>query len=61
MDFTVTDKDYEEYLKKKDCVGNTRIRPDDMNFFEWLSAKNADMRESPEGQQLIAALQSIDN
>jgi hypothetical protein len=61
MDFTLTDKDYEEYLRKKEYVSNTRIRPDDMNFFDWLSAKDADMSKTPEGRQLIAALQSIDD
>jgi hypothetical protein len=60
MNFTLTDKDYKEYLKKRDCVSDTRIRPDNMDFFDWLSSKDADMRNTPEGCQLITALQSVD-
>jgi hypothetical protein len=61
MDFSVTSAYYNDFLKKKEYISNSRIRPDDMNIFEWLSAANADMKKTPEGQQLIAALQSIDN
>jgi hypothetical protein len=61
MDFSLTNVDYQEFLKKKEYISNARIRPDNMNIFEWLSAANADMKKTPEGQQLIAALQSIDN
>jgi hypothetical protein len=61
MNFTLTDEAFEEYLTKKDYISNTRIRPDDMNIFEWLSAIDADMSKTPEGRQLIAALQSIDD
>jgi hypothetical protein len=61
MEFVLTDKDYEDYLKKKDYIGNTRIRPDNMDFFEWLLSEDADMSKTPEGRQLIAALQSIND
>jgi hypothetical protein len=60
MDFTLTDKDYEDYLKESDYISNTRIRPDDMDIFEWLSSEDADMSKTPEGRQIIAALQSLD-
>jgi hypothetical protein len=60
VDFTLTDKDYEEYLKKSDYISNTRIRPDDMDIFEWLSSNDADMSKTSEGRQIIAALQSLD-
>jgi hypothetical protein len=60
MEFILSDEDYEEYLKKRDYISNTRIRPDNMDFFDWLSSEDADMSKTPEGQQLIAALQSID-
>jgi hypothetical protein len=61
MKFILTDKDYDEYLKKKDHISNTRIRPDDMDFLEWLSSEDADMNKTPEGRQLIAALQSLND
>ena len=61
MKFIITDEDYKEYLKKKDGIYNTRIRPDDMSFFDWLSSDAADMHKTPEGQRLIAALQSIND
>jgi hypothetical protein len=61
MEFIFTDEDYEKYLKKGDHISNTRLRPDDVDIFEWLSAKDADMSKTPEGRQIIAALQSLDN
>jgi hypothetical protein len=61
MNFSFSYEDYEEYLKKKDNIGNSRIRPDDMDFFDWLSSETGDMSKTPEGQRLIAALQSIDD
>jgi hypothetical protein len=60
MNFALTDNDYEEYLKKNDYTSNTRIRPDDVDIFEWLSSEDADMNRTPEGRQIIAALQSLD-
>ncbi|MFP3043313.1 hypothetical protein LQZ19_15985 [Treponema primitia] len=59
MGFNLTNVDYQEFLKKKEYISNARIRPDDMNIFEWLSAADADMKKTPEGQYLIIALQSI--
>jgi hypothetical protein len=61
MDFSFTNEDYQAFLKKKEYISNARIRPDDMDIFEWLSAADADMKKTPEGQQIIAVLQSIDN
>ncbi|MDR3144931.1 MAG: hypothetical protein LBU21_01500 [Treponema sp.] len=61
MKFVFTDEDYEEYLKKKEYINNTRIRPDNMDFFDWLSSEDADMSKTPEGRQLIAALQSVND
>jgi hypothetical protein len=61
MNFSLTDEVYKEYLKKKDYISNTRLRPDDVDIFEWLSAKDADMSKTPEGRQIIAALQSLDD
>ncbi|MFP3041985.1 hypothetical protein LQZ19_09205 [Treponema primitia] len=61
MNLSFSYKEYEEYLKKKDEISNSRIRPDGMDFFDWLSSEKGDMSKTPEGQQLIAALQSIDD
>jgi hypothetical protein len=62
MDLTFNKEAYEAYLNRKEYIpSNTRIRPDDMNIFEWLSSVNADMDKTPEGRQIIAALQSIDD
>jgi hypothetical protein len=57
----LTDKDYKEYLKKSDYISNTRIRPDNIDFFDWLSSEDADMSKTPEGRQLIAALHAIND
>jgi hypothetical protein len=58
--FILTDEDYEEYLKREDYISNTRVRPDDMDFFGWLSSKDADMSKTREGRKLIAELQAVD-
>jgi hypothetical protein len=61
MDFTLTDKDYQEYLKRKDHISNTRLRPDDQDIFDVLLSEEADMSKTPEGRQTIAAIQSLDD
>jgi hypothetical protein len=61
MQFALTDEDYKEYLNKKDHISNTRMRPDTIDFFDWLSSEDADMSKTPEGRQLIAALQSVND
>jgi hypothetical protein len=61
MNLSFSYEDYEEYLKKKDEIINSRIRHDGMDLFDWLSSEKGDMSKTPEGQQLIAALQSIDD
>jgi hypothetical protein len=61
MKFILTDEDYEEYLKKREYISNTRIRPDTMDFFDWLLSEDADMSKTPEGRQFITALQSIND
>jgi hypothetical protein len=61
MNLTLTDEDYREYMEKKDHVSNTRIRPDNMSFFDWLSSEDARLSKTPEGRRLMAALQSIDD
>jgi hypothetical protein len=61
MDFTLTNEDYQKFLKEKEYVSNVRIRPDDMNIFEWLNEAYENMEKTPEGQRIIAAVQAIDN
>jgi hypothetical protein len=62
MNLTFNKESYEEFLNKKEYIpSNARIRPDDMNIFEWLSSINADMEKTPEGRQIISALQAIDD
>jgi hypothetical protein len=61
MKFVLTGEDYEEYLNKKDHITNARIRPDGIDFFDWLSSEDADMSKTPEGRQLIEALQSVND
>jgi hypothetical protein len=57
MNFSLSYENYVEYLKKKEKITNSRIRPDDMDFFDWLSSEKGDMSKTPEGRQLIAVLQ----
>jgi hypothetical protein len=61
MDFILTDEDYKEYLKKREHISNNRLRPDNIGFFDWLSSEDADMSKTPEGQRIIAALQSLND
>ncbi|GHV77406.1 hypothetical protein AGMMS49942_22270 [Spirochaetia bacterium] len=62
MDFNFSNEAYQEFINQKKYVpSNARIRPDDMNIFEWMSIKHEEMSKTPEGQELIAAIQSIDD
>ncbi|GHT86707.1 hypothetical protein FACS189491_03390 [Spirochaetia bacterium] len=61
FNFTLTDADYQEYLKKREHISNNRYRRDDEDIYDVLLSEEADMSRTPEGRQIIAALQSLDD
>jgi hypothetical protein len=59
MKSVLTGEDYKQYLEKKEHLLATRIRPDNVNLFDWLLPGDNDMRKTPEGRQLIEDLQAL--
>jgi hypothetical protein len=57
MNFTIDQKSYNEYLAKKDSIGNERIRPDDQNFFDALMS--VDMKNDPDGKRVIEIIRTL--
>ncbi|MDR2922836.1 MAG: hypothetical protein LBU85_05790 [Treponema sp.] len=57
MNFAVDKKSFNEYLKKKDCIHNERIRPDDQNFFD--AFMSVDMKNDPDGRRVIEIIKAL--
>jgi hypothetical protein len=51
--------EYKDYLGSRDYISNTRIRPDDEDFFDWIMSPDADMSKTPEGRAIITAIQNL--
>jgi hypothetical protein len=57
MDLTISQEAYEEYLQKKEVISNTRIRPDNEDFFDALLS--VDMTATPEGREILEAIRKL--
>jgi len=57
MDFVFDQKNYNEYLGKKDSISNERIRPDDQNLFDALMS--VDMKNDPDGKRVIEIIKAL--
>jgi len=60
VDLSLSQEIYDEYLKKKETISNTRLRHDEEDFFDALLSDDGDMTKSKEGRNIISALQSLD-
>ncbi len=61
MDLVFDDDLYVKFLAEKKTVYNSRLRADDETFFDAMLSKEADLRTTPEGKQIINIIQSIGN
>ena len=57
MELTISKEAYEKYLAKKDVISNTRIRPDNEDFFDALIS--VDMTATPEGQKILEVIKKL--
>ena len=57
MNLTISQEAYDRYLKKKDVISNTRLRPDNEDFFDALLS--ADMAATPEGRKILDAIRKL--
>jgi GTP cyclohydrolase II len=55
------DEDYAQFLAEKKTVYNSRLRSDDETFFDAMLSKEADLRTTPEGKEIIKIIQSLGN
>jgi hypothetical protein len=57
VDLTISQGAYEEYLQKKDVISNTRIRPDNEDFYDALMS--VDMTATPDGRKILEAIRKL--
>ena len=57
MDLTISREAYERYLKKKEVIGNKRLRPENENFIDALLS--VDMTATPERRETLEAIKKL--
>ena len=57
MDLTISQAAYEKYLNKKDVITNTRLRPENEDFFDALMS--VDMTATPEGREILDTIRKL--
>ena len=57
MDLAISQEAYEKYLNRKDAISNTRLRPDDEDFFDALMS--VDMTATPEGREILDTIRKL--
>jgi hypothetical protein len=61
MNLIFDDESYQKFLNEKGTVYNSRLRNDDETFFDAMLSKEADLRTTPDGENIIKFIQSIGN
>ncbi|MCL1910635.1 MAG: hypothetical protein FWG13_00305 [Leptospirales bacterium] len=61
MKLTFDETSYNNFLKGKKAIYNSRLRNDDETFFDAMLSEEADLRATPEGQEIIKIIQSLGN
>jgi len=57
MDITISQEAYERYLKKKEAIGNKRLRPENQTFIDALLS--VDMTATPERRETLEAIKKL--
>ena len=53
----ISQEAYEKYLQKKDVISNTRLRPDNEDFFDAIMS--VDMTATPEGREILDTIRKL--
>ena len=59
MVLTFNDTEYSRFLNEKTVIHNSRLRDDNETFFDAMLSKEADLRTTAEGRQIIKFIQAI--
>jgi hypothetical protein len=57
MEFNISQEAYEKYLKKKDTISNTRIRPKNEAFLDAIMS--VDMTATPERREILEVIKNL--
>jgi hypothetical protein len=57
LNLEISQKDYENYLSKKNTISNERTRPDDQDFLDALMS--VDMAKDPNGKEIIRIIKAL--
>ena len=57
MDLAISQEAYEKYLNKKDIISNTRLRPENEDFYDAMMS--VDMTATPEGREILETIRKL--
>ena len=57
MDLAISQEAYEKYLNKKDIISNTRLRPENEDFYDAMMS--VDMTATPEGREILENIRKL--
>ena len=57
MNLTISQEAYDRYLEKKILISNTRLRPDNEDFFDALMS--VDITATPEGREILETIKKL--
>ena len=57
MDLVISQEAYEKYLNKKDTISNTRLRPENEDFFDAIMS--VDMTATLEGREILDTIRKL--
>jgi hypothetical protein len=58
MNIRFSQSAYDDFLRQKSTVVNTRIRPDDMSIWDAMLTQDADLATLPNGGEIISAIKN---
>ena len=57
IDLAVSQEAYDKYILKKNVISNTRLRPDNEDFFDALMS--VDMSATPDGREMLDSIRML--
>jgi hypothetical protein len=58
MDIAISDDTYQKYLQKNDVINNSRLRPENENFFDAMMT--VDLNATPERREILKIIQELE-
>ena len=59
INISISQEEYEEYLKSNDTVKNERISPPDVHFLDFIMSPETDLTRTSEGRRVIEVIKGL--